>query len=102
MALCFDLNQARVLVNTFLTARARSAPWTGFFSSCTLDALSRRSVMTIPTIVLCTAKLSRCAVGEHGGGVVVDTHHATIRVARVGRGGGVMIVQLVSTAEAFV
>ena len=60
MALCFDSNQARVLVNTFLTARARSAQWTGFYA-CTLDALSRGSVMTIPTIVLCTAKISRCA-----------------------------------------
>ena len=60
MALCFDSNQARVLVNTFLTARARSAQWTGFYA-CTLDALSRGSVMTIPTIMLCTATISRCA-----------------------------------------
>ena len=57
MALRFDSNQTRMLVNTFLTARARSAQWTAF----SLDALSRGSAMTIPTIMLCTATISRCA-----------------------------------------
>ena len=48
------------LSHVSLTALARSAQRTGFYA-CILDALSRGSVMTIPTIMLCTTTISRCA-----------------------------------------
>jgi hypothetical protein len=60
MALRFDLNPTRELANTFLTALARSAQCTGFYA-CILDALLCGGAMTIPTIMLCTATISRCA-----------------------------------------
>ena len=48
------------LSHVSLTALVRSAQRTGFYA-CILDALSRGSVMTIPTIMLCTTTISRCA-----------------------------------------
>ena len=60
MALRFDLNEARVLVNTLLTALARSAQRTGFYVSI-LDALSRDGAR--PSRPSCCARstISRCA-----------------------------------------
>ena len=48
MALRFDLNEARVLVNILLTALARSAQRTGFYER-SFDALALGAALTILT-----------------------------------------------------